>query len=159
MLIENMDKCNLSTPEFSLKGIETYCRLVDMYDADTLTLIVPLFDHYYKFACRVYGIDTAEIKSKLHEHKELAHKAKNKMLHYCGVTSIDLNRMYTRKEIQTILSEKVYLLWCKFDKFDKYGRPIVYVYDKENGTDLATLLLQENLANAYFGGTKTTTFP
>lgn len=143
----------LETPTFSLSGKECACRLVDMYDADTLTLIVPLFDGVYKFACRVYGIDTAEVKSGSVELKTLAQKAKNRMLQLCGV-GVDLERMYSRKEVQRLLSEQVVLVWCKFGEFDKYGRPLVTVYDTGSRMELAGELVKEGLANAYFGGTK-----
>lgn len=150
----SLEKCGLDTPAFSLASKECYCRLVDMYDADTLTLIVPLFDSYYKFNCRVYGIDTAEIKSSTEELKMIAQRAKNRMLQLCGVYSVELDRVYSRKEVQQILDNNIYLVWCKFGEFDKYGRPLVTVYDKEKGMEVANSLVQEKLANAYFGGTK-----
>lgn len=143
-----------NTPSFTLKGKECYCRVVDMYDADTLTLVVPLFDGYYKFACRVYGIDTAEIKSATTDLKQLAQKAKNRMLQLCGVSAVELDRIYSRKEVQELLDLEVYLVWCKFDDFDKYGRPLVTMYEKENGRELAGCLVEEGLAKSYFGGTK-----
>ena len=149
-----MDQCGIHTPAFSLSGKECYCKLVDMYDADTLTLIVPLFDRYYKFNCRVYGIDTAEIKSNSEELKMKAQRAKNRMLQLCGVGQVELDRVYSRKEVQGMLGEGVYLLWCKFMDFDKYGRPLVVVYDREQGVEVSGVLVAEKLANAYFGGTK-----
>jgi endonuclease YncB( thermonuclease family) len=149
-----MEQYGIHTPAFTLSGKECYCRLVDMYDADTLTLIVPLFDSYYKFNCRVYGIDTAEIKSNSEELKGLAQRAKNRMLQLCGVARAELDRVYSRKEVQGMLSEGVYLVWCKFMDFDKYGRPLVVVYDKEKGMEVSGVLVVEKLANTYFGGTK-----
>jgi endonuclease YncB( thermonuclease family) len=150
----SLEKCGLDTPAFSLSGKECYCKLVDMYDADTLTLVVPLFDRYYKFSCRVYGIDTAEIKSGSEELKMKAQRAKNRMLQLCGVGQVELERVYSRKEVQGMLGEGVYLVWCKFMKFDKYGRPLVVVYDREQGMEVSGVLVAEKLANAYFGGTK-----
>jgi len=62
--------------------------------------------------------------------------------------------MYSRKEVQRLLSEQVVLVWCKFGEFDKYGRPLVTVYDTGSRIELAGELVKEGLANAYFGGTK-----
>jgi endonuclease YncB( thermonuclease family) len=143
----------LETPAFSLAGKECMCRLVDMYDADTLTLVVPVFDGVYKFACRVYGIDTAEVRGGSVETKAQAQKSKNRMLQLCGVR-VDLDKVYSRKEVQRLLAEKVVVVWCKFGEFDKYGRPLVWVYDTRDGVELAGELIKEGLANAYFGGTK-----
>lgn len=149
-----MEQYGLDTPAFTLAGKECYCRLVDMYDADTLTLVVPLFDRYYKFACRVFGIDTAEIKSGNEELKRMAQRAKNRMLQLCGVSSVNLDKVYSRKEVQELVGKEVYIVWCKFGEFDKYGRPLVTVYDREQGVSVAEVLVAERLANAYYGGTK-----
>lgn len=149
-----MEQYDINTPTFTLAGKECYCRLVDMYDADTLTLVVPLFDRYYKFACRVYGIDTPEIRGGSEELKQMAQRAKNRMLQLCGVSSIDLERVYTRKEVQELLGKEMYMVWCKFGDFDKFGRPLVTVYDREQGVSVAEVLVAERLANAYYGGTK-----
>lgn len=145
------------TPSWSLQGRVMWARLVDMYDADTLTLILPLQSGYYKFSGRVYGIDTSEMKSKLAENKANAYKARNRMLQLCNVPNISLEYSYTRKEIQTLLAQDVYLVWIKCGIWDKYGRLLVEVFtNNEDSTDLGKVLIEENLAYPYFGETKLT---
>lgn len=148
---------DIKTPAWSLQGRTIWGRIVDMYDADTLTLILPLQSGYFKFSGRVYGIDTSEMKSKLSENKLNAHKARNRMLQLCNVPDISLEKAYTRKEVQSILAKDVYLVWIKCGDWDKYGRLLVQVY--KNDTDikeLGSILIEENLAYPYFGETKLT---
>ena len=53
-----------STPELSITGLKTYGRVVDIYDGDTIKIILPAFGSYYKFTTRLNYIDTCEIRSK-----------------------------------------------------------------------------------------------
>lgn len=145
------------TPNWSLQGRTLFARLVDMYDADTLTIILPLQSGYFKFSGRVHGIDTSEMKSKIAENKITANKARNRMLQLCNVHNVSLEKTYTRKEVQAMLSQDVYLVWIKCGDWDKYGRLLVQVYkDKEDLTELGSILIEENLAYPYFGETKLT---
>ena len=68
-LIENFEKYDISTPYFSLQDVNTYGRLVDIYDGDTVKVILPVMDRYFKFDVRLNGIDTCEIKSHNIENK------------------------------------------------------------------------------------------
>ena len=148
---------DVKTPAWSLQGRTLWARVVDMYDADTLTIILPLQSGYFKFSGRVYGIDTSEMKSKLSENKANACKARNRMLQLCNVPNVSLEKQYTRKEVQALLSQDVYLVWVKCGEWDKYGRLLVQVY--QNNTEpkeLGTILIEENLAYPYFGETKLT---
>lgn len=161
-LFESFKNYDLKTPNWTLEGKEMWARVVDVYDADTLTLILPLDLGYYKFSCRVYGIDTAEIKSKLEETKAIANKAKNRMLELCGVKNIQLDKIYSRKETQAMLNSKVYVVYVKCKEWDKYGRLLIDVFNNvyndvyTNHVNLADILIREKLAYAYFGGTKQT---
>lgn len=134
-----------------------WCRLVDVYDGDTLTAIMPVGTEYYKFACRVYGIDTSEMKSKQADNKANAYRARNRMLQLCGVQNIQTDKPYTRKEIQAMLNDSVHLLWVKCRDMDKYGRVLLDPFrTPDEATPLSTILIQENLAYPYFGETKLT---
>jgi len=148
---------DVKTPAWSLQGRTLWGRLVDMYDADTLTLILPLQSGYFKFSGRVYGIDTSEMKSKVVENKMNAYKARNRMLQLCKVPNVSLENPYTRKEVQSMLAQDVYLVWVKCGEWDKYGRLLVQVYENDQEPkELASFLIQENLAYPYFGETKLT---
>jgi len=121
----NLKNYNLSTPNWTLNGKEMWARVVDIYDAD---------------------------KSKISENRILANKAKLRMVQLCGVPNIDLDKTYTRKEIQQLLDSELYCVWIKCKDWDKYGRLLAHVY-KDN-IELANVLIEEKLAYAYYGGTK-----
>jgi endonuclease YncB( thermonuclease family) len=142
----------LKTPRWSLDGKQMWARIVDLYDADTITLILPLDFGFYKFSCRIYGIDTSEINSKNEDAKLLANKAKLRMLQLCGIPNIDLTKTYSRKDIQKILEDNIYCVQIKCKDWDKYGRLLAHVY--RDNIELANILIEEKLAYAYYGGTK-----
>lgn len=157
-LLESFKKYDIKTPNWTLEGKEMWVRVVDVYDADTITLILPLEFGYYKFSCRVYGIDTSEIKSKLEDNKITANKAKNRMIELCGIKNIQLDKVYSRKETQAILNSDIYIVYIKCREWDKYGRLLIDVYNDiyNSRVNLAEILIREKLAYAYFGGTKLT---
>lgn len=47
-----------NTDEFSLDNYITLARVVDIYDGDTCTCIIPLYNNYYKYHIRLNEIDT-----------------------------------------------------------------------------------------------------
>ena len=61
---------NNTTPHFSLNGQKLWGRVVSLYDGDTLTIALNVFDGIYKLSVRMNGIDTCEIKSKNEKNKE-----------------------------------------------------------------------------------------
>jgi endonuclease YncB( thermonuclease family) len=143
-----------NTSYFSLNGIKTYARLIDVYDGDTIICILPFFNNFYKFHVRLNDLDTCEIKSKNEELKNLALLARHKILDLvCKDNKLDLH--CTRKEIQNYLSEDVYTVWLECLSFDKYGRLLANVYEnKESIYSFSTILINLHLGYHYDGGTK-----
>ena len=154
------------TPGMSLAGKKMWARVVDVYDADTLTIVLPAFNGYYRFSGRVYGIDTSEIKSKVAENKASANRARNRVLQLLGVPNAALERVYSRKEVQAMLQEDVFLVWVVCGDFDKYGRLLITPYqvqdvqtaqpDEGGRVSIGDVLVREKLAYPYFGETKLT---
>ena len=70
--MDDFENYGIKTELFSLNGMKTYARLVDLYDGDTGKVVFKLFDRYYKFIVRINGIDTAELHSKNKLLKEKA---------------------------------------------------------------------------------------
>ena len=148
-----------NTEEFSLNNLITEARIVDIYDGDTCTCIIPFNNSYYKFNIRLEGIDTCEMKSKDDKQKKLALEAKKRL---CCLISNDLDNIdinITRKELRKLLNEKCYIIKIKCGEFDKYGRLLAYLFD--NKCDCQNYeesynycLIKEKLAYAYDGGTK-----
>lgn len=121
-----------NTEWFSLKGFKLECKCIDVYDGDTVTLIIPIHEHFYKKKCRLLGIDTAEIRSKdLHEK----------------------NRAFLAKKF---VHEKIYNKIVKVvcDTWDKYGRLLVTIYLLDEEKSINQQILDKNLGYIYTGGTK-----
>lgn len=146
---------NNKTPKFTLKGINSYGRLVSLHDGDTITVILPLYNNFYKFCIRLNNIDTCEMNSKLNENVELAYKARNRLFELITNKIIDNN--WKKKQIETYLDDNIYLIWLECLDFDKYGRLLanIKIKDSDNET-LSDILLNEKLAYIYNGGKKDT---
>lgn len=149
-----LDNYDIDTNIFTLNGIKTFARVVDIYDGDTMTCVIPLFDNYYKFTIRLNGIDTCEIRNK---NMELKHKgmAARKLIidELCPNNSYDID--VSKKEIQEYLKKHIIIVWLECLEFDKYGRVLGNIYKKvDSNKSLSDILLDAKLAYKYDGGTK-----
>jgi len=141
-----------NTPELSLNGFKSFGRVVDVYDGDTLKIILPIFNSYFKFTVRLSGIDTCEIKSKNIELKNYALKARNRVFNL--ITDIELNETSTKDDIKKILDSDVYIVWIECLDDDKYGRILANIYKEKETKSFSNILLEEKLAYNYEGKTK-----
>ena len=139
-----------STPELSINGLKTYGRLIDVYDGDTVKVILPTFGSYYKFTIRLNDIDTCEIRSKDKVLQDNAIKARDRLFEL--VTNSKVN---TKNDIKKTLESDVYLVWVDCCNKDKYGRVLANIYkDKDTTKSFSEILLEEKLAYKYEGKTK-----
>lgn len=151
--------CSIKTPEFTLNGIKTFGRLVDIIDGDSLSIVIPLKTlsldgklNFYKYNVRLSGIDTCEIHSKNEKCKNLAIMARDTLLNF--VTCSDFKNS-SRSDIHKILEEQVIVVFVECLEFDKYGRLLANVFYKDaDGVNLSEYLLKCNLAYKYKGLTK-----
>ena len=63
-----------SIPWLNLVG-ERKCKIVGVYDADTVTISVPYRGSLAQVKCRLYGIDSAERRTKNADEKKVAYEA------------------------------------------------------------------------------------
>lgn len=156
--MEDFARYGLSTPPLTLDGMFVPARLVDCYDGDTATVVLPFRGDYFKFTCRMMGIDTCEMKSKIKENKETAIKARNRFLQLAGLPMSDLSAPLKRKAIQTMLDQQVVIVWLKCHDFDKYGRLLADFHTAPDATSkpISKTLIEEKLAYEYYGDTKLT---
>lgn len=154
--IQKYQELGTNICEFSLKGKEFFARVADIYDGDTLTLIIPVENSFFRYSVRMIGIDTCEIKSKHLENKKLAIRARNTLLKWVMKSRhINTDEPYTRKQIQDMLSSDVCLVWVKCDDFEKFGRILCNVYsDPSDIESFSERLIAEKLAYPYMGDTK-----
>lgn len=151
--MENLYLHNRDTPMFSLNGIKTYVRVVDILDGDTINCIIPLHGSYYKFNIRLNGIDTCETKSKNDMNKKLAMTARDLLFELItNKKGIELSK----KEISDILDENVYLVWIECLNFDKFGRVLAKVSKNETSDSFSSVLINKKLAYEYHGEKKLT---
>jgi micrococcal nuclease len=115
---------------FSLENYETTAKCVNVYDGDTVKLVFPYQGQIYRWNCRLDGIDTPEMRTKIKKEKDLAIKGRDYL------RGLILNK----------------LVQVKCGEFDKYGRTLVRI--TYNGIDVNTSLVTNGYANLYDGGTK-----
>lgn len=129
---------NLNTNDikfFTLDKKYIYCLCCDVYDSDTVTLILPIHKKYYKMKCRLLGIDGAELRTKDLDEKRIA----------------ELGRDFVK---ETILG-KVIKVQC--GDWDKYGRLLVVIYhNTKSKKSLNDILIEKNFAYSYDGKKKKT---
>lgn len=126
-LFSYADDCRHTRTEF-------HCvKYVKNYDADTITVNIPNVHPLIgeKISIRVQGIDAPEIKGSLPCEKEASRNAKRLVEHV----------LKSAQRIDLINVEK-----------DKYFRILADVV--VDGKNLKSLLLKNNLAYQYYGGTK-----
>ena len=145
-----MEKLNYNnTPRFTFKNMTCKCKVLDIYDADTITVAFYLDNfNYTKISVRLLGIDTPELRGS---EKELGIKARNHLIKI--LTDVIIDKDYSRNEIRDLIFNKNNnIVDILFDDFDKYGRPLGTIY--KNNININEILIIEGYAKKYDGGTK-----
>jgi micrococcal nuclease len=116
--------------KFSLNSLCFDGKIVKVYDGDTITAVFKFHDKYYKWSCRLDGIDCPEMKSSDKEEKNRAIKARD------------------------FLHEKIFGKIVKLNcgNFDKYGRLLCEIFIDD--VKVNDLMIKEGHAVSYDGGTK-----
>ena len=129
------EKYNKKTPIFTLTDSFVEGKIVDVYDGDTVKIVLnlPINSQYFRWNCRLSGINTPEIRTKNIKEKEFG--------------------LLVRDKLKERIENKILLIKC--GEFDKYGRLLVEIY--ENNGELFSInnwLIENNYAKPYDGGTK-----
>lgn len=152
--------CDKDVPEFSLKGRQFIAKVVDIYDGDTCKVLVPLEAGIVKFSCRLIGLDTPEIKppmNKPNREKEViaAKQCRNRFIQLSTNCQIQIETVLKKDEVKSLLDKNTKLISISCDEFDKYGRLLVSMTEIDGTKPFNQVLIEEGMANAYDGGTKT----
>jgi endonuclease YncB( thermonuclease family) len=131
------DCLNENIPWLSLDGITCQCKIVDVYDADTVTIALHFNNQLYKVKCRLFGIDSAEKRTKNLEEKKVALEA--------------------TEWLSTLIKDKV--IWVKCGKWGKYGgRMIGTLYmsqeEMDNDNSVNIQIIKKGFAYSYNGKKK-----
>lgn len=137
-----------NTPRFTLKNKRYNAKILDIYDADTITVCIDLEGFsFVKINVRLHGIDTPELRGS---QKELGLKARNYLI--TKLTDIVIDDNNTRNDIRNMINKNTYMIEVLFGDFDKYGRPLAIIY-KDN-ININEMLVKDGYAKEYDGGTK-----
>jgi micrococcal nuclease len=132
----NLEKYTKETPMLNMKGNAYLAKVVYIYDGDTMHVVFKEFGSYYRWNCRIIGVDTPELRTKNEEEKKMGYEVR------------DILRDMFMNKIVTVNT---------FD-FDKYGRLLIdIVFEDEElneTTALSEWLVKHNYAYSYNGGTK-----
>ena len=141
-----------NTKPFSLEGLSTLARVVDVYDGDSIKLILPVFDRFFVFNARLAGIDTPEMKSKDLQERCAAVTARDRLIAELMVSQpLDAASQLpcaNKKQIKSLFERFPCIIHVTCKKFDKYGRLLVEI------DDVIAQLLNDKIGYSYGGGTK-----
>ena len=118
----------------------THGKVVKVYDGDTFWIALVEDNKVVRYNCRLYGVDTPEIRGGTEETKKKGQEAKQ------YVTRAILNKIVS---VEVLNGKKINNKVIK----EKYGRLLVKVWYDDH-IDLAKDLLDKGLAKEYYGGTK-----
>lgn len=115
------------------------CKVVDVYDGDTVTIVLYNKFSYEKHKLRMYGYDSPEMKPRLDKENR----------------DDEIRKAKLAKEFLTdLLLNKI----VEFESmgYDKYGRLLgkLYIINYCDKQEVNMLMIDKGHGYAYFGGTK-----
>jgi endonuclease YncB( thermonuclease family) len=127
--------------KFELNDIELYMKVVDIYDGDTITGIIFLYNNFFIIKLRLSDLDTPEMKPKNNN------------------VELDIKEKALAIICKTILEEYINnnnnIIYIKTLGSDKYGRTLGKIYkNKEKSICFNDILIKSGLCDRYSGGTK-----
>ena len=139
-LISKLKQADKSTPVFTLEGDMKLCKVVDIYDGDTIKVVFMDNNRINKWNIRMEGYDSPEMRPsrKLENREEIKKKA-----------------VEAKNYLKSLIMNENQLVYLKCGKFDKYGRLLGYVYINQDDTESVNeMMIKNNHAYEYHGGTK-----
>ena len=157
-----LENCTKETPEFTLCGQTLQGKVVELYDADTCKIVLPVMGTFFKFICRLSGIDTPEMKprkDKPNRENEIlwAKRARAELLKLISPSiSVFDNLEIKKEEIITHLQNNKNMITVRCMEFDKYGRLLVELFSTNDvsAKSFNQILVDKNMAVGYDGGKK-----
>jgi endonuclease YncB( thermonuclease family) len=153
------ESTNGNTDLYSLEGIVCPVKVVSVYDGDTCTCNLLLPDGMItKYKLRMLGYDSPEIRPARNA-KDRQTIIKNAMIarnYLAAVVTdqpIDINNLYSKKELQKIVDNNKKIITIKCHSWDKYGRLLGTLYN--NGDEnINESMISGGYGYMYDGGTK-----
>jgi endonuclease YncB( thermonuclease family) len=151
-----------SCPLFSFNGLTTFGKVIDIYDGDTIDIVITANGSLFHFKARLYGYDSPEMKppkdaANRDEIKRAAVRAKNRLW--------ELLTGGSAVPVQSDEHTVIFPVACH--EFDKYGRLLITVFvpgfdtakitgerDEWFALSVNQQMITEGHGYPYYGGTK-----
>lgn len=105
--LEHLKLSSKFTQELNFKNKTFLCKVVDVYDGDTVKVVFYFHDVLYRWNVRLYGINTPEMRpSRLNPLRK----------------SIKANAIKSRDYLKSLFQKTNNLVYIECGDFDKYGR-------------------------------------
>lgn len=132
---------NENTELFTFDGYKTDCKVVDVYDGDTITVTFSYRCKIIKYKVRMYGYDSPEMKPS----KDMINR------------DTEIKKAKEAKAyLEKLIGNKIVILEC--GKFGKFGRLLGKIYIKgscfKNGLYVNGHMVERGYGKPYFGGKK-----
>lgn len=135
-----------NTPTFELPRKTMKCKVIKVYDGDTIWVSIILHGRVFKFNCRMLGYDSPEMKPSL--------KLKNR-------ENIIIKAKAAKDYLSSLILNNI--VDVKFSGFDKYGRALttIFITDPDsrhiicaNKMEVNTAMIRKGHGYSYMGGKK-----
>ena len=133
--IDQLLSTDRTVEELSIRNLKTWANVVYVYDGDSCHIVINHNGDEIKLKCRVYGIDTPELRTSNPLEKEHGIRA--------------------RDRFSELTDDR--LVWVNIlnDNDDKYGRYLVkFFMDSKEEHAIDKILINEGYGYEYYGDTK-----
>ena len=133
-------KCNNDTEMFSLEGQYKLCKVVDVYDGDTIKVVFDLNGSFYRWSVRMLGYNSPEMRVSVNNPARDTIKQ----------LAID-----SRDFLKSVIQNNDQLVYIKCSGFDKYGRLLGTIYvNQDDKVSVNQLMIDNHKGVPYDGGKK-----
>lgn len=141
-------KCsNDTTPPYTFDNNKYYCKVIDIYDGDSITVAIRFNKIIYKHKVRMYGYDSPELKPR----RNIPDR-----------DSIILKAKEARDVLKELILHRIVVISIEKGTWDKYGRLLGTIYTRPTcgctqsayTFNVNTYMCDSGYGYAYFGGTK-----
>ena len=146
--------------EFTLNGMKTIAKVVEIYDGDTCKIVFPLDNKLVKYTCRLQGLDAPEMKpllSNINRENEMkhAHESRNRLIQLATNCKIEIACDEKKSFIKELVNNNTRIIYVELFEFDKYGRLLIKIYENDRyEKSVNQILIDEHYCVSYDGGTK-----
>ena len=148
LIKQKLLKCtNENTEFYKFNNKKFYCKVIDIYDGDTITIAIRLNKKIYKHKVRMFGYDSPEMRPLKNnvDRDIIIAKAKK-----------------AKKVLSKLIMDKIVVIHIQKGTWDKYGRLLGVIYIKViQGVGLRAYnlnvnkyMIDNNYGYIYYGGAK-----